>query len=192
MTRWRLLALLACLLLIPKAQAGPIDDWGDPNQMTEVRQGSEWTIKHIGTIVHVAIVSGASGGPLSTNVAHISGVTHVTGQVRAHYSGAIRAWQVSACGGTPSLAIASNDARRDLILKNIGGGPNAESSVIWVGFGTTGHVALANQNGFPLGIHFSTSPAFFTAPLVLENYQGPVACLATANHAVLSVIEVLR
>lgn len=232
MTRWRLVALLACLLLIPKAQAGPIDDWGDPNQMTEVRQGSEWTIKHIGTVVHVAGYGTFQvnlHGAAVVNVAHVSAQLHVRlipstnandliathAQVRDrncttcsarvdhvgalaiqnHASGSMRAWQVSACGGTATMAVASNANRRDLILKNLGGAAaNSESNVIFVGFGTQGHVALTTANGFPIAVHYTVtgSASSGTPPVVLSNYQGPVACITNANTAILSVIEILQ
>lgn len=224
------LGLLLLAALLSRASAGPIDDWGDPNQMTEVRQGSAWTIAHIGSVVHVVSVSG-SGSSVSQsgqwNVAHISGILHVRvspssnandllgthAQVRdkncttcsvrvdhvgamavqAHQSGSMRAWQVNACGGTATMAVASNASRRDLILKNLGGAAaNSDSNVIFVGFGTTGHVALTTANGFPITVHMSTAPVMATPPVVLSNYQGPLACITNANTAVLSVIEVLQ
>ena len=156
-------------------------------------------------------------------IAHTTSVTHVSGLVsirddtcptckarvdhynalanQPHISGALRAWQVSACGTTASLAVASNANRRDLVLKNLGGdAANSERNVIFVGFGATGHVALSTANGYPLAIHYAvfggaatSNPTMVsTSPLVLTNYQGPIACVTNQNTAILSIIEVLR
>lgn len=192
----RLLFALAAVILVgsvlsPEFRNGVELAWGQswprPSETRPVTQGGDWTLSHIGAVVHVAIVSGASGGPLSTNVAHISGVTHVTGQVRGHYSGAVRAYQVSQCGGTAATAVVTNTDRRDLIVKNIG---TTANNTIWVGFGTTGHVALTAANGWALTQHEGT--AGNSSQLILENYQGPLSCISTAAGMTLGVIEVLR
>lgn len=184
-------------ILIVAAVAFGQTTWPLPSQTRSVTQGGDWTISHIGSTVHVA---GDLTATVNT-VQHISSATHVTGIVRGHYSGAIRAWQVSACGTTAAMAIASNEGRRDLILSNLGGAAaNSERNIIFIGFGTTGHVALSTSNGFPMAIHYAvfggaatSNPTMVsTPPFVLKDYQGPVACVTNQNTAVLSILEILR
>ena len=146
-------------------------------------------------------------------VAHVTSLTHVSGLVsvrddncltcrmridhynvlvtQPHISGALRTWQVSQCGTTASLAINTNANRRDLWVMNRGNGN------IYVGYGVTGHVALTTANGWPL--HATASAITTTArhstalsTVYLQNYQGPLACIADLAGQTLQVMEVLR
>lgn len=184
------------------------------------------TIRHVSSVTHVSL-TGAGAGPahlsvLSTvvnntaqrsTVAHVTSVTHVAGLVsirddncltcrmrvdhynvlvtQPHISGALRTWQVSQCGTTASLAVNTNENRRDLWLMNRGNGN------IYIGYGTTGHVALTTGNGWP--IHATASAITTVARhstalsiVYLQNYQGPIACIADLAGTAMQVMEILR
>lgn len=110
--------------------------------------------------------------------------------MQAHIGGAILAWQVSQCGTTATIAVATNANRRDLYLRNISStGPlAADSANIFIGLGVTGHVALTAANGWVLhaAAHMTSNT------LILPNYQGPLSCIGTTAGATLSILEILR
>mgnify|MGYP001558571301 CR=1 FL=1 len=193
-----LAALAALLVAAVGVYGGGIDDIDSPNW------GGSFLVDRTGT--HRAAISATGSLSVdstgSVTVSHVSSALHVAGIIptREHVSGALRAWQVSACGTTASLAVASNANRRSLTIKNLGGdAANPERNVLFIGFGATGHVALTTGNGFPLSVHMvvsgaaASATAVSTTPaLVLEGYEGPIACITNQNTAVMSVIEILK
>lgn len=150
---------------------------------------------------HLAVTGNVGVASVAT-IGHITSAVHVAGVIanREHVSGALRAWQVSSCGTTASLAVASNPDRRDLVLSNLAGAAaNPQNVILYIGYGTVGHVALSTANGFALSVHrvmigTAAVPTAITTtpPLVLQNYQGPVACITNTDTAIMSVIEILR
>ena len=151
-------------------------------------------IANISSALHIA-------GILPVQVTHISGALHIAGSVhiaaqqsvQPHISGAFRAWRVASCGATASTAVATNLARRGLLVNNVGNRP------AYVGYGAAGHVALTLANGFPMHAMGYTSANAIPgenhrwAILTLENYQGPLSCItATGDITEISIIEILR
>lgn len=160
-------------------------DYARDPESRAVRQGSVWTLSHIGSQVHV---SGAMELRDKTCVTCTARVDHYNAvAMQAHVSGGVRMWQVSQCGSTAATAVATNTNRRALMVKNLGTTANVN---IWVGYGTTGHVALSTANGWALGQHEGTGAA--SSWLVLDNYQGPLSCISTVAGMTLGVTEVLR
>ena len=168
----------------------------------------------------------------AVNVGHISAVVHVAGAlqigdmtcptcrarvdhynvlvVQPHISGAFRAWRVASCGTTATQMISTNPNRRDLYIQNLGG-PTVSAgahSNVYLGFGTTGHVALTINNGWVLhSMSRSITPATTsdtarvmtgagdTSRLILYNYAGPVSCISATTGplgATLTILEILR
>lgn len=216
------LLVVGTVLIGAVAQLGTLITAG-PIQAVRVVDGLSnqlAAVDHFGAI-GVAIDSSRLTADRLT-ISHISSLTHVFGRIQVsddtcptcrarvdhfnalanqpHISGALRAWQVNTCGVTATQGVATNANRRDLILKNLGGGDNPERSIIFLGFGTTGHVALSTNNGYPLAVHLVMTGAAGVPPsvvsvtpdLVIANYQGPISCIAHASSAILSVIEILR
>lgn len=151
-------------------------------------------VSHIGSVLHVA----AAGGGLvirdttcSTCQARVDHTNALANQ--PHISGAIRAWRVTSCGTTAATAVASNANRRDLRLTNMG------TDTLYVGYGTTGHVALTTSNGWPMhaagGFNWSAGQRHVVSSLVtldLPNYQGPMSCIADSVGQTLGIMEILR
>ena len=189
---------------VPASQSGTwtIQPGNTPNTIA-------WlvNVQHISTVLHVSIhgfgfhntnvVEPSTEAIRVTNVTHVTvmgTISHLSGQLHItafHSSGALRAWQVSTCGTTASLAIATNRARRDLILQNIGTRP------IFIGYGTTGHVALTTSNGFMLHAGEGTGGSAAQMPsalgrLELRDYNGPIACIATDAGQTMNVLEILK
>lgn len=104
--------------------------------------------------------------------------------VQKHIGGAIRAWQVSQCGTTARTVVASNANRREIRLTNQG------TSNIYIGYGATGHVALTATNGWPM--HAASGSTGLAGPVILTEYQGPIACVTDLQGQTLGVLEVLR
>ena len=156
-------------------------------------------VQHISGAVHLASnvtdnannairVTGVTFFSIQGAVSHNSGQLHITA---FHSSGALRAWTVSTCGTSASLAVATNRARRDLILQNIGTRP------IFIGYGTTGHVALTTSNGFMLHAGEGTGGSAAQMPsalgrLELRDYSGPIACISTDATQTMNVLEILK
>lgn len=180
------LAVAAGVLLV----AGPSrsQTWPQTPDTRAVRQGSDWTLAHVGSQVHVAgrVQIGDNACPTCrARVDHYNALA-----TQPHISGAINAWQVGQCGTTARIAIATNANRRDLYLRNISStGPlAADSANIFIGLGVTGHVALTADNGWVLhaAAHMTSNT------LILPNYQGPVSCIGTTAGSTLSILEILR
>ena len=144
------------------------------------------TIQHISSVTHVSgLVSVRDDNCLTCRmrIDHYNALA-----VQPHISGSVRAWQVAQCGDTATIAVATNANRRDIILKNIGTttATAVSQATIYIGFGVTGHVALTAANGYAL---HNTAGA---NQLILSNYNGPIACIATSTGQTLGVLEVLR
>lgn len=191
---------------------------GTPGQA----HGGVLTVQGIGVDATVTVATNAP----PFRVAHITSLTHVGGSlqiqdmtcttcrarvdhynalvVQPHISGAFRAWRVSKCGSTATQMIATNHNRRDLYIQNLGGPtvtPSNNHYNVYLGFGTTGHVALTANNGWTL--HAMTylvnpttttlGPGNFgpTTQLILPNYQGPVSCISVQG-ATVGILEILR
>ena len=156
-------------------------------------------VQHISGAVHLAsnVTDNANSALRVTGVTVFTimgALDHVASQVHItafHSSGALRAWTVSTCGTSASLAVATNRARRDLILQNIGTRP------IFIGYGTTGHVALTTSNGFMLHAGEGTGGSAAQMPsalgrLELRDYSGPIACISTDATQTMNVLEILK
>lgn len=156
-------------------------------------------VSHISAAVHIAgnVTDNANSALRVTGVTVFTimgALDHVASQIHVtafHSSGALRAWTVSTCGTSASLAIATNRARRDLILQNIGTRP------IFIGYGTTGHVALSTSNGFMLHAGEGTGGSATQMPsalgrLELRDYNGPIACISTDAGQTMNVLEILK
>ena len=184
----RLLPLGAVVLVLVLGLVvglGWSQDYPRDSESRVVRQGSVWTLSHIGAQVHVA---GAIELRDKTCVTCTARVDHYNAlAMQPHIGGALRIWQVSQCGSTAATAVATNTNRRTLIVKNLGTTANVN---IWIGYGTTGHVALSSANGWALGQHEGTGAA--SSQLALDNYQGPLACISTVAGMTLGVVEILR
>lgn len=147
------------------------------------------TIRHVSSVTHVAggvMIRDSSCATCNARVDHYNILV-----TQPHISGALRTWQVSQCGTTASLAVNTNENRRDLWLMNRGNGN------IYIGYGTTGHVALTTGNGWP--IHATASAITTVARhstalsiVYLQNYQGPIACIADLAGQAMQVMEILR
>lgn len=191
--------LALVLVAVGFVSGGGIDDVDSPNW------SGNFLVDRTGT--HRAAITSqgalkvdASGVGDGTTVAHISGALHIAGSVhiaaqqsvQPHISGALRAWRVASCGATASTAVASNLARRDLRVQNLGPYP------VFVGFGTAGHVALTVANGWAM--HAMTigsanwPPNHATATMVLDlpNYQGPLSCIAQTGVSEFGILEILK
>jgi len=162
-------------------------------------QAGEWNIRHISSTVHIAgtvALSGSpsvsqsgswtvqaahQGGAWTVNVAHVSGQLHIAA---IHASGALRASRVTSCGTSAATVVATNTARRELWLTNMG------TVNIYLGYGTTGHVALTTANGWPM--HAASSSTGLAYPVKLREYAGPVSCIADGPNQQLGVLEVLK
>lgn len=181
-----LVAVVAGVLLI--AAPGRSQTWPQTPDTRAVRQGSDWTLAHVGSQVHVAgrVQIGDNACPTCrARVDHYNALA-----MQPHISGAINAWQVGQCGSTATIAIATNTNRRDLYLRNISstGIGSTDGANIFIGLGVTGHVALTAANGWVL--HAAAHMASNT--LILPNYQGPVSCIGTTAGSTLSILEILR
>lgn len=197
---------LTCSALVTHRGGISVEGFGADNTVLVATNTTPFRVAHITSVTHVLVTQSernrlAFHRTDATCLTCTARVDHYNAAVnQPHISGAVRAWQVQSCGSTASLAVSTNTNRRDLILSNIGGAqPNAQiamNTVIFVGFGATGHVALTSSNGFPLQLHMATGSANSVygtaAPLRLENYQGPVACITNANSANMGVLEILR
>lgn len=164
-------------------------------------------IQHISSVLHVRIhgfgfhntnvVEPSTEAIRVTNVTHVTvmgTLSHISQQLHManmHSSGSLRAWTISTCGTSASLAIATNRVRRDLILQNIGTRP------IFIGYGTTGHVALTTSNGFMLHAGEGTGGSASQIPsalgrLELRDYTGPIACISGDAGQTMNVLEILK
>ena len=136
--------------------------------MPSVAQGGTWTVQ-----------AAHQGG--EWNIRHVSAQIHVAA---VHASGAFRAWRVAQCGTTARSAVATNQARRELWLTNMG------TSNIYIGYGTTGHVALTTSNGWPM--HQSSASTGSAYPVKLRGYYGPISCITDNGSQELGILEILR
>ena len=163
------------------------------------------TVRHVSSVTHVfgfvriVNVAGANatltGSSLDVNVTntaavsqsgewnvrHVSGAMHIAG---VHGSGALRAWRVASCGTAASSVIATNTARREIWLTNMG------TSNIYIGYGVTGHVALTTSNGWPM--HAASASTGLAYPMKFRNYYGPLSCITDNGSQQLGVMEILR
>ena len=197
--------------------------------------GGVLTIQGVAGAVPVAISGSITAGDAvnvfhQSTIRHVSSTTHIAGSlqiqdmtcttcrarvdhynvlvVQPHISGAFRAWRVASCGTSATQMVATNTNRRDLYIQNLGG-PTVSAgahSNVYLGFGTTGHVALTINNGWVLhSMSRSITPVTTsdtarvmsgdTAQLILYNYQGPVSCIAATTGplgATLTILEILR
>lgn len=188
MRRWLIVLVAAVLAAGLFAWPAASQNWRRESESRSVIQGGDWSLSHIGSQLHVAgkvQIGDKSCATCTARVDHYGALAN-----QPHISGAIRAWRVSQCGTTAATAVVTNADRRDLYLRNITStGPSAaDGANIFIGFGTTGHVALTASNGWVL--HAAAHMASNT--LVLPNYQGPVSCIGTTAGSSLSILEILR
>jgi hypothetical protein len=187
MRRWLIVALAVSVLVggVVLARSRQSQEWPRTPETRAVRQASDWSLAHIQSATHVrgSVQIGDNACPTCrARVDHYNALAQ-----QPHISGAIRIWTVSQCGGTAATAVVTDPNRRTLMVKNLGTTANVN---IWIGFGTTGHVALTAANGWALGQHEGTGAA--SSQLVLDNYQGPLSCISTVAGMSLGVTEILR
>lgn len=162
-------------------QSGSSDGW----TLQAVHQA---VVSHVSSLTHVSGLISVRDDTCPTCKARVDHYNALANQ--PHISGAIRAWQVSQCGPTATIAVASNANRRDIYLRNQGTTWTGrdDGGNIFIGFGVTGHVALTAANGWVMhaGAHIATST------LILYNYQGPISCIGLTAGSTLGVLEMLR
>jgi len=162
--------------------AGGVTD--NANQALRVSGVTVFTVQgaigHISSVTHVAGAVG-QGGAWTVNVGHLSGQLHIAA---IHASGALRAWRVESCGTAAKTVIATNTARRELWLTNMG------TSNIYIGYGAAGHVAVSTSNGWPM--HAASASTGLAYPVKLREYVGPIACVTDLGSQQLGIMEVLR
>lgn len=220
--RWARLstAVQICILLVAGAalfgavaQVGTIITAG-PIQAVRIVDGLSNQMAAVDHAGAVSVTNTTQGADIvdSSNrftIAHITSLTHVSGLVsvrddncltcrmrvdhfnvlvtQPHISGAIRAQQVTNCGSTATQAVATNANRRDLMVQNYG------NNTIFVGYGTTGHVALSTTNGIALHANTALANASPSTALWLYNYQGPLSCMTPDTNSVpMAILEILR
>lgn len=193
MRRWVILAAaLGVLLLIGRAMTQESNVNRAPDFPTA---RGVFVVGHVNvTLAHVSSALHVAGGRIALRDPHCATCTarvdHYNAlAVQPHISGVLNAWQVQQCGTTATIAVASNANRRDIFLKNSSTSASAagDQANIFIGLGTTGHVALTASNGWVLHQTVGTSNQIY-----IPNYQGPVSCIGTTAGSTLSVLEIPR